>query len=658
MTDIAELGLAVRSDGVSVAKDRLKSFSKEAGIADKAVAGLVGTIGSLVAAFSIFQIGSALIGKFVSSTIEAEKVQAQLAAVIKSTGNAAGYTIDQLNAMSKGLQQVTSFGDEAIGSAQALLLTFTKIGGEVFPAALAATLDLSTAMGTDLNSAAIQVGKALNDPIAGLSALSRVGIQFTQDQKQMIKGFVDAGDAAGAQNVILKELQRQFGDSAKAARGTLGGALKALQEAFGDLFEATGPQSEALRKSIERMVEAITDPKFIASVQNLGVALFDAFANALPVIIEIINKVSRFFQEMDAAANDPSLKNIRSHGENTTAVLARKLSQSKFDMGGGMNQKDIFASYTTPAVDPTSIAGSGPRATLGPTEEQIAAGEKAAKAYDDLIERTNARIQSLNDEAAAIGMSTTSAMEFNNQNSLMAEVLKANIEVTPQVEEKVRLLAASLTDAQLSLEGLNITMENRTPWEEMSKQVEYLNDLLQKGKISANDYASGIGKAAEEMVSSYANGANDVLGNVEKLTDALGLEGKKAFDVQKALGIARAVVSGAESVTHSFNAGSAIGGPPLGFVFAGIAAAATAAQIAALASTTYSSKTVPTTGAGSATSAPAQQEQQQRQGVVINLQGKPSDQTTLGDVGNIFSKMNDWLDMQGMQFVVRYKDGS
>jgi len=101
-------------------------------------------------------------------------------------------------------------------------------------------------MGTDLKSAAIQLGKALNDPIANLSALSRSGIQFSKSQKAMVKELVESNKMVEAQKIILAELDTQFGGSARAARDTMGGALSALGNKFGDLFEASGKTSKAI----------------------------------------------------------------------------------------------------------------------------------------------------------------------------------------------------------------------------------------------------------------------------------------------------------------------------------------------------------------------------------------------------------------------------
>jgi hypothetical protein len=81
--------------------------------------------------------------------------------------------------------------------------------------------------------AAIQLGKALNDPTQGVSALSRVGVSFTDVQKDMIKKLQESGDMMGAQRIILGELEKQFGGTAEAVGKTLPGALDRLDNAIG-----------------------------------------------------------------------------------------------------------------------------------------------------------------------------------------------------------------------------------------------------------------------------------------------------------------------------------------------------------------------------------------------------------------------------------------
>ncbi|WP_299589739.1 hypothetical protein, partial [uncultured Microbulbifer sp.] len=132
---------------------------------------------------------------------------------------------EELQNLAGTMQQLTTFGDEAVMEMEALLLTFTNIQGEVFKRATPAILDMSVAMGTDLRSSAVQLGKALNDPIKGISALSRTGIQFTDAQKSTIEALVESGRTAEAQGLILEELEKQFGGAAEAAADTFGGAL-------------------------------------------------------------------------------------------------------------------------------------------------------------------------------------------------------------------------------------------------------------------------------------------------------------------------------------------------------------------------------------------------------------------------------------------------
>lgn len=210
-------------------------------------------------------LGTAFVGAMglvIKSTIEAEQVQAQLEARLRSTGGAAGLTRDELLSMASGLQNVTTIGDEAIVSAQNLLLTFTKIGRDVFPDALETVLDMSIAMDQGLKESAIQLGKALNDPIQGITALTRVGVQFTDAQKEQIEAMVEAGNVADAQRVILAELETQMGGSARAARDTLGGAFTALQNAAGDLLEGDsgGDGIRGVTRAVNDLTDILQDP--------------------------------------------------------------------------------------------------------------------------------------------------------------------------------------------------------------------------------------------------------------------------------------------------------------------------------------------------------------------------------------------------------------
>lgn len=176
----------------------------------------------------------------INEAVEAEGVLAQLDAVLESTGGAAGVSRDMVTYLADSLMSVTRFGDEAILSGENILLTFTKIGETVFPTATRTMLDMSQALGQDIKTSAIQLGKALQDPINGVTALRRVGVNFTGEQQKMIKELVKGGDVARAQALILAELQTEFGGSAEAAGGTLAGQLEILKNTMSNVAEEAG----------------------------------------------------------------------------------------------------------------------------------------------------------------------------------------------------------------------------------------------------------------------------------------------------------------------------------------------------------------------------------------------------------------------------------
>jgi hypothetical protein len=278
--DVMSVAVAIKEIGAKAVQAALttlgsaaKNAAGELGKTDKATSDLSGRLKTLAGAVG----AAAVLNKLVVETSAAQFAQAQLAAALKSTGNAAGQTVQGLNEHAAALQRVTVFGDDAIIEAQNLLLTFTQIQGDTFPKATEAVLDVAQAMGTDLKSAAIQVGKALNDPVLGVQALARSGIQFTQSQKDQIKTLVESGKQLEAQRIILKELETQFGGSAEAARNTLGGALAALNNSFGDLFEISQESSAGAIRALNALADRLANLQPIIS--RITVVLAREIAN-------------------------------------------------------------------------------------------------------------------------------------------------------------------------------------------------------------------------------------------------------------------------------------------------------------------------------------------------------------------------------------------
>lgn len=202
-------------------------------------------------------VGLAVAGYLVSSVNAASKSQqlyADLQQTIKSTGGAAGYTADQIKAMAGALSQQTTFSVGEILKGQNMLLTFTNVSGKVYKDASMAMLDMSQKMGTEPQQTAIQLGKALNDPIKGITALTRVGVTFTDQQKKQIAAMMAAKDTAGAQEVILKELNKEFGGQASAQLNTYAGQMKLLSNNLGSMKVAIG---NAILPYLQKFMELI-----------------------------------------------------------------------------------------------------------------------------------------------------------------------------------------------------------------------------------------------------------------------------------------------------------------------------------------------------------------------------------------------------------------
>jgi len=298
---------------------------------------------------------------FMNAAVEQRRVEAQLNAVLESTGHSAGLAASELKQMAKDLQGMTNFGDEAVIGAENLLLTFTNIGKDVFPEALETVLDMSTALGQDLKSSSIQLGKALNDPILGMTALRRVGVNFNKEQAEMVKGMVEAGQTFEAQKFILNELKTEFGGSAKAMVAVDGGATQ-LKNAFGDLKEVIGTElikastdgNKALTKflqskttidALRRSVRALIDILWI--LKEVVAAAFDSWEIAIRSVLDpwailissIVKAVKGDFREALTTAKD-GFKNLGSGIKEEALSIANRMVNIKNLLKNIIDPKD------------------------------------------------------------------------------------------------------------------------------------------------------------------------------------------------------------------------------------------------------------------------------------------------------------------------------
>ena len=236
--------IALEFEHARTAIDRIKGFGALAGIGAVGA----GAIAGLVA--------------ITKNTISAMNALAQLDAVLKSTGEAAGFNSKQLQAMAAQMRQGTIHSTLEITEAQTRLLSYSNIVGENFPRALQAAIDMSARYGMSVSQAAETVGKALQKPSDATAALSDQGYKFDDAQKKVMRALEGTGRLAEAQVMILEELEESQGGAARAARDTLGGALQGLKNDFADLLtgDADGEGVRGTTKAINELAATLRSP--------------------------------------------------------------------------------------------------------------------------------------------------------------------------------------------------------------------------------------------------------------------------------------------------------------------------------------------------------------------------------------------------------------
>ncbi len=278
--------------GIKKADRAMDTLKKSVFSLKGAVVGLSGTMAGIQLAKGVKEA--------IQLANEQEAVEHRLAAVIKSTGQAAGYSLKQLKDMAAALQQTSTVGDEVILAGMGILATFKQVKGEAFEGAMQAALDMSEVMQQDLKSSVIMIGKAMNDPVANLSAMTRAGVQFTQSQKEMIKQLWASGDVLGAQKIVLGELISQFGEAAVAAIKTFGGATLQAKNAWSDLGETLGfavTKNEYFIKGMRNVKTVFEewDKQLKSNQSSLGALAKEGFTGLVGAIESTVNVGSEMY---------------------------------------------------------------------------------------------------------------------------------------------------------------------------------------------------------------------------------------------------------------------------------------------------------------------------------------------------------------------------
>jgi hypothetical protein len=267
----------------------------------KSVASMGGNLlGALGVGFGAFQLYEG-IKSSVDEVLKLREAEAQVKAGLESTGNAAGLSMQQIQENVEKIWKASNFSKGELMDMQSLLITFPGITKNSFGAASQAVANMSTKMHQDLKSSAIQLGKALQDPILGVIALRRVGVNLNKEQSEVIKNLVENGHKAEAQQMILTELNNEFGGAAKAAYDAnpmshYKKILEEIKEKMGGFaFEIQKKLVPALTQITTVLTSAFIEVgRMLMPVISVLAKLFNLIASGNPIVWALIGAVAAY----------------------------------------------------------------------------------------------------------------------------------------------------------------------------------------------------------------------------------------------------------------------------------------------------------------------------------------------------------------------------
>jgi hypothetical protein len=427
--------------GLKSAQQELGNLGKGIGIAFAAVSAAVVGAGIAIARFG---------SEAITAAEEVRQADNRLGQVAQSMGLFGAQTevvTKRLIEFAEANELNLAIDAETIKLTQSKLLTFKQLAtsadetGGAFDRATMAALDLAAAGFGSAETNATQLGKALQDPIKGLTALTRSGVTFTKQEKENIKVLVQSGQTLKAQDLILKAIETQVGGTAEATAKS----SDKMKLAFENVYEAVG---EALLPAFDDFTQVVTEltPQIADALVPIAEYLAVVFKN------QVLPAIQDFTKWLASPAGTQKVK---------------ELTDSVFDAIGK------FVDFTGKVIDnfaaiKTLAIGLG---TFAIAFNVLRTSVQLATIAQDLF---NASVIRNPYVAAAIAIAT-----------LVAGIVGASVALTTFSEDqkKARESATGLTGRTAEL---------------VAEQVR-LRELLEAGVIGFGDYENAIKPVQDEL---------------------------------------------------------------------------------------------------------------------------------------------------------------
>ncbi|MBQ2177735.1 MAG: phage tail length tape measure family protein, partial [Oscillospiraceae bacterium] len=498
--------LGLRSDDFNKGMDKAHSRAEKFGTA-------IGKIGAkMVLAWAA--VGVAVTRMFKASVDNYQQQEAanrKLQNALRNTGSAIGTNYDELKRYASELQRVNGFADDATMNAMATLTTFRSVQGDVFKATIKAAQDMAAFMGTDLNSAVQQLGKALEAPEVGLTMLRRSGVVFTKEMTDGIKAMVKEGKTYEAQLLILEEVNKRFGGAAAAQAETAAGQWQRVKNAFSDLTEYIGRSSEASRGLARGLAETLEFADRIISAKSLSA--WQKFW----AIINSGSKAATEALEAEDAERDRVAANVKRHTdtvmagvrsvEDARAALAKQ--EQIYNEAQAKGWKDR-AAESKGAVDALNayITAADEQA-----EKDRQAAAAAAKEQAEWAKQHSGILNQLKDEIAA----KEQLLNMANDHTEIAR-LQEELRLLKERQKYITDGISTATIGAVKAPGNGVAEAtvpisiDTTPLQHSTDEVDDFIDKLKKQQEKVEDISNGFASALQ----------NGMLDALDELAVAIG----------------------------------------------------------------------------------------------------------------------------------------
>lgn len=409
-TQVIQLVSSLDDTGFKKAQKEIADITKEQQKQEKqteknsaSFAGMASAVGAVVAVAYTAKKAFDFFASSVAAFAEEQRAGLQLEGALRSTGKAAIFTADELKTMASEFQKFSTVGDETILQAEIMALRFEKLGRDDMPRLIKTALDMNAALGTDVVTAVTKLGRAIEDPIQGMTALTREGVIFDRAQQDLIRTLVESGRAFEAQEIVLARIEKAFSGSTQADIESYAGQVKQLENSFSDLQEIIGSWFiPSLTQGVSLLKEFVSAAQYFTQ----GDTNAKKYAETIDRIAQIQNQINNEQAELKRIGDVPFFsKGLKEHISELQeqlalqkAALAEIEKSTQLEIANAKAQRDQM--QATDKATRAKRKAAEERARLA--EEERKQTEATAKArYDVRVKGIDREMQYARDMAEA-----------------------------------------------------------------------------------------------------------------------------------------------------------------------------------------------------------------------------------------------------------------